>query len=144
MFELSFYRLSVVHALKSSAIELFSFLHMLCPLLTNAQPSSFFVDAAEHAAALTAMANNPIDVEPLLPRGFIICNRSQEEGTPQRVYAFLSTSVRCINENVAIAMLDLEVAPVGYPHVANTIYGFLVNTLLCLSIRSRCCYRFPC
>jgi hypothetical protein len=45
------------------------------------------------------------------------------------VYAFLSTSVRRIHENVAIAVLDPEVAPVDYPHVTKAIYDFLVNTL---------------
>jgi hypothetical protein len=48
---------------------------------------------------------------------------------PQQVYAFLSTSVRRIHENVAIAVLDPEVAPVDYPHVTKAIYDFLVNTL---------------
>jgi hypothetical protein len=86
---------------------------------------------AEHAAALAGMLNNPVDPNPLLSWGFVICNRSQEEGTPQRVYAFLGTSVSRINENVAIVVLDPTVDPVDYPHVANAIYGFLVN-YLCL------------
>jgi hypothetical protein len=75
------------------------------------------------------MVNNSVDLEPLLPRGFIVCNRSQEEDTLQWVYVFLGTSVCHTHENVAIAVLDPEVAPVDYPHVANAIYGFLVNTL---------------
>jgi hypothetical protein len=45
------------------------------------------------------------------------------------VFTFLGTSVRRINENVAITVLDPTVDPVNYPHVSNAIYGFLVNSL---------------
>jgi hypothetical protein len=85
---------------------------------------------AEHAATLTAVANNPVNPDSLLLRGFSICHRSQEEDTPHRVFTFLSTSVRRIIENVAIVVLDPVVDPMDYPHVSNTIYGFLENSLL--------------
>jgi hypothetical protein len=49
--------------------------------------------AAKHSALLLTMANNHVDPHALVPLGFVICNRSQEEDTPQCVYAFLGTSV---------------------------------------------------
>jgi hypothetical protein len=85
--------------------------------------------AEVHAAALAAMANYPVDPDPLVPHGFVVCHRSQEEDSPQQVFTFLGTSVRRINENVAIVVLDPAVDPVDYPHVSNAIYGFLVNSL---------------
>jgi hypothetical protein len=78
---------------------------------------------------LTAMVNNPVDPVPLVPRGFILCNRSQEEDTPQWVFAFLRTSIRRINEDVAIAILEPAVDLIDYPQVANAIHSFLVNSL---------------
>jgi hypothetical protein len=75
------------------------------------------------------MANNPVDPVPLVPRGFVLCNRSQEEDTPQRVFAFLGTSVWRINKDVAIAIHEPAVDPIDYPQVANAIQNFLVNTL---------------
>jgi hypothetical protein len=38
--------------------------------------------AAEHAATLASMANNVVDPSPLVPRGFVVCQRSREEDTP--------------------------------------------------------------
>jgi hypothetical protein len=82
------------------------------------------------------MANNPVDPVPLVPRGFVLCYRSQEEDTPQRVFTFLSMSVRCINEDIAIAILEPVVDPIDYPQVANTIHSFLVNTLCLKNIHT--------
>jgi hypothetical protein len=83
----------------------------------------------EHAVELAAMANNPVNPVPLVPRGFILYNRSQEEDTPQRVFAFLGTSIQRINEDVTITILELAVDPINCPQVANAIHSFLVNTL---------------
>ncbi|TVU04267.1 hypothetical protein EJB05_50163, partial [Eragrostis curvula] len=85
--------------------------------------------SAELAARLAAMANNPVDPWPLVPPGFTIINPAVEEDTPQRVFAFLGTAVRRINEAVAIAILDPEVDPIDYPHVSNAIHSFVVNKL---------------
>jgi hypothetical protein len=38
--------------------------------------------ADEHATILAPMANTPVNPEPLVPRGFVICTRLQEEDTP--------------------------------------------------------------
>jgi hypothetical protein len=38
--------------------------------------------AEEHAAILAPMANTLVNPEPLVPCGFVICTRSQEEDTP--------------------------------------------------------------
>jgi hypothetical protein len=54
------------------------------------------------------------------------------------VLTFLGTSVRRINEHIAIAVLDPPVDSVDYPHVSNAICGFLVNSLylhgVCISL----------
>jgi hypothetical protein len=62
---------------------------------------------------LTAMANNPVELTPLVPRGFILCNRSQEEDTPQWVFVFLGTFIQRIDEDVAI--LEPVVNLIDYP-----------------------------
>jgi hypothetical protein len=77
---------------------------------------------AEHAAILASMVNNPVDPEPLVPHGFTICNRSQEEDNPQRVFPFLSTAVRSTYENIAIAILEPTVDPVDYPTLFTTFW----------------------
>jgi hypothetical protein len=81
------------------------------------------------AAVLAAMANNPIDPAPLVPRGFVHCICSKEEDTVQRVFTFLSTSIWLINKDVAIAILEPVVDLIHCPQVANAIHSFLVNTL---------------
>jgi hypothetical protein len=85
--------------------------------------------AAEHADTLASMANKTVDPEPLVPHGFTICNGSQEEDSPQRVFIFLGTTICSTHENIAIAILEPAVDPVDYPHVANAIHSFLVSSL---------------
>jgi hypothetical protein len=85
--------------------------------------------AAEHSARLVTMANNLIDPHALMPHGFVICNRSHEEDTPQPVYAFLGTSIQRVNEDVAIAVLAPEVDPMDFPQAANAIRNFIINNL---------------
>jgi hypothetical protein len=75
------------------------------------------------------MVNNPVDLVPLVPEGFVLCNCSQEEDTPQQVFTFLRTSVQSINEDVTIAIVQPTVDLIDYPQVANAIHSFLVNTL---------------
>jgi hypothetical protein len=75
------------------------------------------------------MANTPVDPQPLYPNGFVLCKHSQEEDTPQWVFAFLGTSVRRINEDVAITVLSPEVDPIDFPLVSTAILSFLVNNL---------------
>jgi hypothetical protein len=85
--------------------------------------------AVEHTARLSTMANNLVDPHALVPHGFVIYNHSQEEDTPQRVFAFLITSVQCINEDVAISVLAPEVDLMDFPQAANAIRNFIVNNL---------------
>jgi hypothetical protein len=46
----------------------------------------------ERAASLASMVNTPMNPEPLVPRGFVICNRSQEEDTPPLSVSSLSSA----------------------------------------------------
>jgi hypothetical protein len=85
--------------------------------------------AAKHFDRLSTMANNPVDPHALVPHGFMIYNRSQEEDTPQHVYAFLGTSVRRINEDVTITVLAPEVDPLDFPLATNAICNFIINNL---------------
>jgi hypothetical protein len=75
------------------------------------------------------MANNPIDPHALVPHGFMICNHSQEEDMPQRVYAFLGTSIRRVDEDVTIALLPPKVDPLYFIIATNAIRNFIVNNL---------------
>jgi hypothetical protein len=50
-------------------------------------------------------------------------------GHPQRVFAFLSSSIRSKHENIALAILDPKVDPVDYPQVAEVILDFFTNSL---------------
>jgi hypothetical protein len=90
------------------------------PLLTST------VEA--HAGVLVAMANNPANLDPWPPRHQRLPLFTGGRH-PQRVFAFLGTSVGHINENVSIAVLDLAIHSVDHLHVLNTIHSFLVNSL---------------
>jgi hypothetical protein len=48
----------------------------------SSQPLLSPATADAHAAVLAAMANNPVDPDPFVPRGFVVCHRSLEEDTP--------------------------------------------------------------
>jgi hypothetical protein len=107
------------------------------PSLSSPSPPLSPATVVEHAARLLTMTNNPIDPHALVPHGFVICNRSQEEDTRECVYAFLGTSVRCINEDIAIAVLSPEVDPMDFPQAANAIPNFIVNNR-CLRVIDIC------
>jgi hypothetical protein len=98
------------------------------PLPASTSPLSP-ATAEEHSERLATMTNNPVDPRPLVPRGFIICNRSQEEATTQRAFAFLTTSVRHINEDVAIAVLAPALDLMDFHLASDAIHSFLVNDL---------------
>jgi hypothetical protein len=84
------------------------------------------------------MVNTPMIPDHLVPWGFIICRQSQEDDTPQRVFAFLGNSIRSSHENVAIVILDLEVDLVDYPQVAEAILDFLSTSLRLHGVTIQC------
>jgi hypothetical protein len=51
---------------------------------SSSPPPISLATAEKHTAALAAMANNPVDPNPLVPRGFVVCHSSEEEDTPSR------------------------------------------------------------
>jgi hypothetical protein len=104
------------------------------PLHSSSPPPLSPATAVEHSDHLIPMANNPVDPHTLVLHGFMICHRSQEEDMPQCVYAFLSTSVRRINEDVAITVVAPEVDPLDFPLAANAIRNFIINNLRLLVI----------